>query len=181
MPGPVRSLPLKTLRVDPVRSKVMGSSYSSTRPSVNVIWKRVLLATGGVWHESRHPRSAGRGLPRVTLNCLESPTDTTPKRSQQRRRSASPARRCATAAGGWPGLPRLARPCGVVARRYVPPPRLRPGLRTAAASTVQPGTGPPTGCAAIWRSAARSSPRGLSPMRPQQASASARSARRASI
>ena len=37
-----------------------------------------------------------------------------------------PARRCATAAGGWPGLPRLARPCGVVAGRYVAPPRLRP-------------------------------------------------------
>ncbi len=60
VPGPVRSLPLKTLRLDPRRSKVMGSSYSSTRPSVNVIRKRVLLATRGVWHEGGPERCCHR-------------------------------------------------------------------------------------------------------------------------
>ncbi len=60
VPGPVRSLPSKTLRVDPRRSKVMGSSYSSTRPSVNVIRKRVLLATRGVWHEGGPERCCHR-------------------------------------------------------------------------------------------------------------------------
>ena len=56
------------------------------------------------------------------------------------------------------GLPRLARPCGVVAGRYVAPPKLRP--RTNRDHEHRPaGTGPPTGCGPIWRSAARSSAR----------------------
>ena len=60
VPGPVRSLPSKTLRVHPRRSKVTGVLYSSTRPSVNVIRKRVLLATRGVWHEGRPERCRHR-------------------------------------------------------------------------------------------------------------------------
>ncbi len=38
------------------------------------------------------------------------------------------------------GLPRLVRPCGVVAGRYVPPPKLRP------AHDPPPRTGRPCGC-----------------------------------
>jgi len=42
VPGPVRSLPFEDLESRSEESNVMGSSYSSTRPSVNVIRKRVL-------------------------------------------------------------------------------------------------------------------------------------------
>jgi|SRR6476619_7039974 len=60
VPGPVRSLPFEDLESRSEESNVMGSSYSSTRPSVNVIRKRVLLATRGVWHEGRPERCCHR-------------------------------------------------------------------------------------------------------------------------
>ena len=60
VPGPVRSLPFEDLESRSEESNVMGSSYFSTRPSVNVIRKRVLLATRGVWHEGRPERCCHR-------------------------------------------------------------------------------------------------------------------------
>ena len=69
-----------------------------------------------------------------------SPTATTAMRSPGRKRSAPPARYSATAAHGWPGLPKQVRPCGVVAGRYVAPPKLRPAREPRPHATVPPGS-----------------------------------------
>ena len=101
-------------------------------------------------------RSARRGLPRPRRTLFDVADRHDHQAIAQAKLSAPPARPCDDCRAWLAGLPKPARPCGVVAGRYVP--RRSCGRRTNRGRGHRPaGIAPPTGCAAYWRRAARSS------------------------